>query len=195
MDVILLERIGKLGNLGQVVKVKAGFGRNYLLPQGKALRANKANMDAFEARRMGLETQNANARSAAEALGAQVNDAIATVIRAASDAGSLYGSVSNRDISEALETLGHKVDRSTITLDKAIKELGVHPVRVILHPEVIVNIKVNVARSIEEAALQLEGKSARSLAEDAEAEAEKELAEMLNEVGAASADFKGDLGR
>lgn len=195
MEVVLLERIGKLGNLGEVVKVKAGFGRNYLLPQGKALRASKANLEAFEARKAELVKQNEALKTTADELGAKVDGAKCVVIRAASDAGALYGSVSTRDIADALEAIGHTVDKSTVTLNGPIKELGIHDVRLILHPEVSVSVKINVARSEDEAKLQEEGKTARSLAEDAEAEAEKELADMLDEVGAASADFKGDLGR
>ncbi len=188
MEVILLERIGKVGNLGDVVNVKAGYARNYLLPQGKALRANKANMDAFEARRAELEAQNANAREAAGKLGEEVDGTSYVVIRAASDAGALYGSVTPRDIGDALEAAGYNVPRTAIILDRPIKELGLHDVRVVLHPEVEVAVKVNVARSEEEAELQASGKSIQSLAADAEAEAEADLAAMLDEVGAAGDD-------
>ncbi len=186
MQVILLERLGKIGNLGDVVNVKSGYARNYLLPQGKALRASKANMDAFEARRAELETKNAEARDQAAALAELIADTSHIIIRAASDAGALYGSVTPRDIGDALEAAGHNVPRTAIILDRPIKELGLHPVRAILHPEVEVSLNVNVARSEEEAELQASGKSIQALAADAEAEAEADLAAMLDAVGAAS---------
>ncbi len=186
MEVILLERLGKVGNLGDVVNVKAGFARNYLFPQGKALRANKSNMEAFEARRAELEAKNTEARESAEKLGQDIDGTSYVIIRAASDAGALYGSVTPRDIGDALEAAGKEVPRTAIVLDRPIKELGMHDVRVILHPEVEVGVKVNVARSEEEAELQASGKSIQSLAADAEAEAEADLAAMLDEVGQAS---------
>ncbi len=186
MEVILLERLGKIGNLGDVVNVKSGYARNYLLPKGKALRANKENLAAFEARRAELEQKNADARDAAGKLGQEIDGTSYVIIRAASDSGALYGSVTPRDIGDAMEAEGKVVPRNAIVLDRPIKELGMHDVRVILHPEVEVAIKANVARSEEEAELQASGKSIQSLAADAEAEAEADLAAMLDAVGAAS---------
>ncbi len=186
MEVILLERLGKIGNLGDVVNVKSGYARNFLLPQGKALRANKENLAAFEARRAELEQKNADAREQADKLGQDIDGTTYVIIRAASDSGALYGSVTPRDIGDAMEAAGKDVPRTAIILDRPIKELGLHDVRVILHPEVEVSVKANVARSEEEAELQASGQSIQSLAADAEAEAEADLAAMLDAVGAAS---------
>ena len=157
MEVILLERIEKLGAIGDVVNVKPGFARNFLLPNGKALRANEANRKVFEANREKIEAQNAERRSAAEKDSKAIEGAEVTLIRQASNVGQLYGSVSARDLAEALEAQGHKVAKNQIVLDKPIKAIGVQDVRVALHPEVSVNIRVNVARSPEEAELQAQG--------------------------------------
>jgi len=157
MDVILLERIEKLGAIGDVVKVKNGYARNFLLPNGKALRANEANRKVFETNREKIEADNAQRRTAAEKDSKSIEGATIELIRQASNTGQLYGSVSARDLAEALEADGHKVGRNNIVLDRPIKALGVHEVRVSLHPEVAVMIKVNVARSPEEAELQAKG--------------------------------------
>jgi len=157
MDVILLERIEKLGAIGDVVKVKNGYARNFLLPNGKALRANEANRKVFETNREKIEADNAQRRTAAEKESQSIEGASIQLIRQASNTGQLYGSVSARDLAEALEADGHKVGRNNIVLDRPIKALGVHEVRVSLHPEVAVMIKVNVARSPEEAELQAKG--------------------------------------
>jgi len=157
MEVILLERIEKLGAIGDVVKVKNGYARNFLLPNGKALRANDSNRKVFEANRENIEAQNAERRSAAESESKTIDGVRIQLIRQASNAGHLYGSVSARDIAEALETGGHKVAKNHIILDRPIKALGVHDVKVSLHPEVSVTIHVNVARSPEEAELQAQG--------------------------------------
>jgi large subunit ribosomal protein L9 len=157
MEVILLERIEKLGAIGDVVNVKPGFARNFLLPNGKALRANDANRKVFEANREKIESTNAERRSAAEKDSTSIEGAEITLIRQASNVGHLYGSVSARDLAEALEAQGHKVAKNQIVLDKPIKSLGIQNVRVALHPEVSVNIRVNVARSPEEAELQAKG--------------------------------------
>ncbi|HEV2078313.1 MAG TPA: 50S ribosomal protein L9 [Allosphingosinicella sp.] len=157
MDVILLERIEKLGAIGDVVKVKNGYARNFLLPNGKALRANEANRKVFETNRENIEADNAQRRSAAEADSKAIEGATIQLIRQASNTGQLYGSVSARDLAEALEADGHKVGRNQIVLDRPIKALGMHDVRVSLHPEVSVTIHVNVARSPEEAELQAKG--------------------------------------
>ena len=157
MEVILLERVEKLGGIGDVVTVKNGFARNYLLPRKKALRANEANRKVFEANRARIESDNAERRSAAEASSKGVDGKTVQLIRQASNTGQLYGSVSARDIGEALEADGAKVSKSQIVLDRPIKAIGMHEIRIALHPEVAVTVKVNVARSPEEAELQAQG--------------------------------------
>ena len=157
MDVILLERVEKLGAIGDVVTVKNGFARNYLLPNKKALRANESNRKLFEAKRAEIETDNANKRTDAEAASKGIEGKTVKLIRQASNTGQLYGSVSARDIVEALDGEGAKVTRSQVVLDRPIKAIGLHEVRIALHPEVSVTIKVNVARSPEEAELQAQG--------------------------------------
>jgi large subunit ribosomal protein L9 len=158
MDVILLERIEKLGSIGDVVKVKNGYARNFLLPRGKALRANESNRKVFEANRGKIEAQNAERRGAAETDASKVEGARIQLIRQASNAGHLYGSVSARDLAEALEAQGHKIAKHQIVLDRPIKSIGLQEVKIALHPEVSVTISVNVARSPEEAELQAQGK-------------------------------------
>ena len=157
MEVILLERVEKLGSIGDVVTVKNGFARNFLLPNKKALRANESNKKLFEANRAKIEADNADRRSDAEKAAKDVEGKTVQLIRQASNTGQLYGSVSARDIVEALEADGAKVTKSQVVLDRPIKAIGVHDVRVVLHPEVTSTIKVNVARSPEEADLQAQG--------------------------------------
>ena len=157
MDVILLERVEKLGAIGDVVKVKDGYARNFLLPNKKALRSNEANRKVFESNRAKIESDNAARRSDAEAEAKTFNDATVTLIRQASNTGQLYGSVAVRDLVDALVADGHKVGKSAIVLDKPIKAIGVYTVKVALHPEVSVAVKVNVARSPEEAEMQASG--------------------------------------
>ena len=157
MEVILLERIEKLGQIGDVVSVKNGFARNYLLPNKKALRANEANRKVFEANRSRIEAENAEKRSDAEKASKDVDGKTVQLIRQASNTGQLYGSVSARDIVEALEGEGAKVTKSQVVLDRPIKAIGMHDVKVALHPEVAVTVRVNVARSPEEADLQAQG--------------------------------------
>ncbi len=157
MEVILLERVEKLGAIGDVVKVKDGFARNYLLPRKKALRANEANRKVFEANRERIEKENEARRGDAEKSAKGVEGKSVKLIRQASNTGHLYGSVSARDIADALESVGAKVARSQVVLDRPIKEIGVHEVKIALHPEVAVTVKVNVARSPEEADLQAQG--------------------------------------
>ena len=157
MEVILLERVEKLGAIGDVVKVKDGFARNYLLPRKKALRANDANRKVFEANRAKIEEDNANRRTDAEQASTGVDGKTVKLIRQASNTGQLYGSVSARDIVEALEAEGAHVTKSQVVLDRPIKAIGMHDVKVALHPEVSVTVKVNVARSPEEADLQAQG--------------------------------------
>lgn len=157
MEVILLERVEKLGGIGDVVSVKNGFARNYLLPNKKALRANDANRKLFEANRTKIESDNAERRSVAEASAKGVDGKTVQLIRQASSTGQLYGSVNARDIVDALEADGAKVAKGQVVLDRPIKAIGLHEVRVALHPEVAVTVKVNVARSPEEAELQAQG--------------------------------------
>jgi large subunit ribosomal protein L9 len=157
MEVILLERVEKLGAIGDVVKVKNGFARNYLLPNKKALRANESNRKLFETNRARIEEENATKRGDAEKASKGVDGKTVQLIRQASNVGHLYGSVSARDIVEALEGVGAKVTKSQVVLDRPIKAIGVHEIRIALHPEVSVNVKVNVARSPEEADLQAQG--------------------------------------
>ena len=188
MEVVLLERVAKLGQMGDVVNVKPGFARNYLMPQGKALRATKANLAQFEAQRAQLEATNLETKKEAEALAEKLDGQQFIVIRSASDAGSLYGSVTNRDAAEVATAEGFTVDRKQIVLEKPIKELGLHNMRVVLHPEVDATIVINVARSAEEAELQASGKSIVELAAEAEAEAEFEIAELFDDIGAAASE-------
>ena len=188
MQVILLERVAKLGQMGEVVTVKDGFARNYLLPQGKALRANDNNIKSFEVKKAQLEATNLETRKEAESVGVKLDGQIFVVIRSASDAGALYGSVTPRDVADVATEAGFTVNRGQIVLDRPIKDLGIHTVSVLLHPEVVVKIKLNVARSVEEAALQAAGKSIQELAAEAEAQAEFEIAELFDEVGAAAMD-------
>ena len=186
MQVILLERVAKLGQMGEVVTVKDGFARNFLLPQGKALRANEGNIKSFEAKKVHLQAQNLETKKEAEAVGSKLDGQIFTVIRSASDAGALYGSVTTRDAAEAATEAGFTVNRGQVVLDRPIKELGMHTVSVVLHPEVTAKVKLNVARSVEEAALQAAGKSIQELAAEAEAAAEFEIAELFDDIGAAN---------
>src|SRR4051794_2756810 len=157
MEVILLERVEKLGAIGDVVRVKDGFARNYLLPRKKALRANEANRKVFEANRARIEEENENRRTDAEKASKGVDGKSVQLIRQASNTGQLYGSVSARDIAEALEGAGAHVAKSQVILVRPIKAIGMHEVRIALHPEVAVTVKVNVARSPEEADLQAQG--------------------------------------
>jgi large subunit ribosomal protein L9 len=157
MEVILLERVEKLGAIGDVVKVKDGFARNYLLPRKKALRANESNRKLFDANRARIEEENATRRTEAEKASKGVDGKSVQLIRQASNTGQLYGSVSARDIAEALDAEGAKVAKSQVVLDRPIKAIGMYDVKIALHPEVAVTVKVNVARSPEEADLQAQG--------------------------------------
>jgi large subunit ribosomal protein L9 len=157
MDVILLERVEKLGGIGDVVKVKDGFARNFLLPNKKAMRANEANRKVFESNRARIEAENANRRAEAETEAKTFKDASVTIIRQASNAGQLYGSVAVRDLVDSLVEAGHKVPKSAIVLDRPLKAIGVYDVKVSLHPEVQVMVRVNIARSPEEAEMQASG--------------------------------------
>jgi large subunit ribosomal protein L9 len=188
MQVILLQRVAKLGQMGEVVTVKDGYARNFLLPQGKALRATEGNLKSFETRKAQLEAQNLETKKEAEAVAGKLDGQTFVVIRSASDAGALYGSVTTRDAADAATAAGFTVGRGQVVLDRPIKELGIHTVTVVLHPEVTAKVKLNVARSVEEAELQASGKSIQELAAEAEAAAEFEIAELFDEVGAAAGD-------
>ena len=157
MEIILLERIGRLGQMGDTVTVKDGFARNYLLPQGKALRATSANKERFEKDRSQLEARNLELKKEADAVAEKLNDQSFIAIRQAGDTGQLYGSVSTRDITDLVTAAGFTVARHQIELDKPIKVLGIHALHITLHPEVIVSVNVNVARSEDEAARQARG--------------------------------------
>ncbi|UWQ92933.1 50S ribosomal protein L9 [Aliisedimentitalea scapharcae] len=186
MQVILLERVAKLGQMGDVVDVKAGYARNFLLPQSKALIASKANIAHFETQKAQLEAHNLETKAEAEAMGDKLNGQQFIVIRSASDAGALYGSVTPRDAAEAATEAGFTVDKKQVALIKPIKDLGLHAVAVKLHPEVEVEIEMNVARSAEEAELQASGKSIQELAAEEEARAEFEIAELFDDIGSAA---------
>ena len=193
MQVILLQRVAKLGQMGEVVNVKDGYARNFLLPQGKALRANASNIASFETKKAQLEVTNLETRKEAEAAGAKLDGQTFVIIRSASDSGALYGSVTTRDCADVATEGGFTVNRGQVVLDRPIKDLGLHTVSVILHPEVTVKFRVNVARSVEEAELQASGKSIQELAAEAEAEADFEIANLFDEMGAAQ--DGADLGR
>jgi large subunit ribosomal protein L9 len=187
MQIILLERVENLGAIGDEVNVRAGFARNFLLPQKKALRATDANRKVFESRRGEIEARNAEARTTAEKDSKSIDGASYVLIRQAGEAGQLYGSVSVRDIADEIVKGGAKIDRAAVVLDKPIKTLGVFDVRVRLHAEVSVNVKVNVARSADEAERQARGENVITSAADADkAQADEQAKEL-----AASA-FKDD---
>jgi len=174
MEVILLERIEKLGQMGDVVNVRAGYARNFLLPQKKALRATEENKKQFEARRARLEASNLERRSEAEKLGENLNGLMVVIVRQAGDAGQLYGSVNARDIAVAVSKAGVAITRQQVGLQNPIKALGLYPVRVLLHPELAVTVTANVARSDEEAKVQ--ARTGKAVLTGAAAEAAEEAA-------------------
>ena len=186
MQVILLERVEKLGQIGDEVKVKDGFARNFLLPKKKALRATKANRDYFQTQKAQIEANNLKLKGEAEKIGSKLDGQKFTLIRQAGDRGQLYGSVSPRDVSDAMEKAGFKVDRHQVSISQAIKSIGLFTLPVVLHPEVKVNITINVARSEDEAERQARGENV--LAEKTEAEEAKVAAEELFEEGAGPAE-------
>jgi large subunit ribosomal protein L9 len=188
MQVILLERVAKLGQMGDVVDVKPGFARNFLLPQGKALSASDQNIADFEARKAQLEARNLETKKEAEALAAKIDGQQFVVIRQASDGGNLYGSVSTRDAAAVATEEGVSVDRKQVIIRQPIKTLGLHEVEMHLHPEVEAVITLNVARSPEEAELQSTGKSIQDAAAEAEAAADYEIAELFDDIGSAASD-------
>lgn len=193
MQVILLERVAKLGQMGDVVSVKDGYARNYLLPQKKALWASETNIASFEADKAQLEANNLETKKEAEAFAERLGGQQFIVIRQASDGGSLYGSVTTRDAADAATEAGFTVDRRQVALTAPIKDLGLHTVLVTLHPEVECEIEMNVARSEEEAELQAAGINVVDQAAEEEAQAEIEIAELFEDIGAAELDeLEGD---
>src|SRR5438105_14564632 len=171
VDLILLERVEKLGQMGQVVKVRPGFARNYLLPQKKAMRATKENLAYFETQRAQLEANNLQRRTEATEVGGKLEGLTVVIIRQAGESGQLYGSVSARDIADAVTGAGFTLEKHQVVLDRPIKNLGLHPVKVVLHPEVSVTITVNVAQSAEEAEMQAKGIDPLRLRDEEEEEA------------------------
>ena len=192
MQIILMERVAKLGQMGDVVNVKQGYARNFLIPTGKALRASAANITSFEAQKAQLEARNLETKAEAESLASKLDGQRFVVIRSASDAGSLYGSVTTRDAADAATESGFSIDKKQAILLAPIKELGLHALIVRLHPEVTANIELNVARSAEEAQLQAAGKSIQDLAAEEEAAAEFEIQELFDDIGAAGLEDFGD---
>ncbi len=188
MELILLERIAKLGQMGEIVRVKDGFARNFLLPRGKALRATEANRKRFETQRAQLEARNLELKGEAEKVGARLDGKTYVVIRQAGETGQLYGSVSTRDIADAITAGGVNVERTQVAVLHPIKTLGLHPVPVRLHPEVEVKVVINVARSAEEAERQERG-------EALSAREETSMDDLGLEVGAALAEAGGDMSR
>ncbi|MEI6560295.1 MAG: 50S ribosomal protein L9 [Rhodospirillaceae bacterium] len=185
MEVVLLERVEKLGQMGQVVKVRPGYARNFLLPQKKALRATKANLASFESRKAALQALNLEKRAEAEYVAKKMDGVAVVIIRQAGETGILYGSVSARDIAESLVAAGYTVERRQVAIDQPIKSLGLAKVRLILHPEVSIGVTVNVARSADEAALQAQRggmvTTAEMAAEEDAAEAAEEAAQAESE--------------
>ena len=192
MQIILMERVSKLGQMGDVVNVKQGYARNFLIPTGKAMRASEANISGFEAQKSQMEARNLETKSEAESLASKLNGQQFVVIRSASDAGSLYGSVTTRDAAEAASEAGFSLDKKQVVLLAPIKDLGIHDLSVRLHPEVEAKIGLNVARSSEEADLQAAGKSIQDLAAEEEAAAEFEIQELFDDIGTAGMDDFGD---
>jgi large subunit ribosomal protein L9 len=181
VDVILLERVENLGQMGQIVKVRPGYARNFLLPQKKALRATKDNLKHFEMQRAQLEANNLQRRSEAEQVAAKMADLSVVMLRQAGETGQLYGSVSARDVSDAITESGFTVERSQVVLGHAIKTLGLHSVKVVLHPEVSLQVTVNIAQSADEAAAQARGLTPAQIAAAAEAEEAEETTEETEE--------------
>jgi len=192
MDIILLERVSKLGQMGDVVSVKEGYARNFLIPTGKALRASEANKSRFEAQKAQLEARNLETKAEAEDLAGRLAGQQFIIIRSASDSGALYGSVTTRDAADVATADGFSLDKKQVALIAPIKDLGLHDVAVRLHPEVELTIQLNVARSQEEAELQASGKSIQELAAEEEAAAEFEIAELFDDIGAAGMDDDDD---
>lgn len=200
MDVILLERVEKLGQMGDLVRVRDGYARNFLLPKGKAMRATEDNKKVFENRRAELEARNLELKKEAEAVGKKLNGESFIILRSAGESGQLYGSVSSRDIAETLSEGGFKTDKNQIYLDKPVKTLGLFEQRVQLHPEVIVEVTINVARSQDEAERQARGENVLATPDELEAEEaaleieevfeEDVIAEVAEEIAATDGDVE-----
>jgi len=188
LDVILLERVENLGQMGQVVKVRPGFARNFLLPQKKAMRATKENLAYFEKQRAQLEAQNLTRKSEAEQVAEKLNGLKVVLIRQAGESGQLYGSVSARDLSDAVTSAGFTIGRGQIVMEKPIKTLGLFPLKVVLHPEVSVQVTANIAQSAEEAEMQAEGIDPLKLAAEAAA---RESEEQRQAAATAAAQNEG----
>jgi large subunit ribosomal protein L9 len=186
MEIILLERVEKLGQMGDVVSVKPGYARNFLLPQGKALRANKGNLERFETEKSQREADNLARRSDAETEAGKMAGLAVSMVRAASEMGQLFGSVNSRDIADAVTEAGFTISRAQVVMEKSIKTLGLHDTRIRLHPEVTVTVTVNVARSLDEAETQLRTGVAVTGMVDDEDEVEDEVADEAVAVEAAS---------
>jgi large subunit ribosomal protein L9 len=191
MKVVLLERVERLGAIGDVVTVKDGFARNFLLPRQKALRASASNLKVFEAERAQIEARNADARAAAERVGARLEGEAYILIRQAGESGQLYGSVSGRDVADAINEAGNRVERSQVVLDRPIKSVGVHDVKLRLHPEVTVTVQVNVARSVDEAERQARGENVIASQFNEERAAAQQQAQDLFEGGAGQQEPEG----
>lgn len=194
MQVILLERIAKLGQMGDIVSVKDGYARNFLLPQKKALWASEANIKQFEEQKVQLEARNIETRKEADALAGKLDGKQFIVIRQASDGGSLYGSVTPRDAVEVASEAGFTLDKRQVAIEVPIRELGVHSVAIKLHPEVEAQIQLNVARSEDEAELQAKGINIAEQAAEDEAKAELEISELFDEIGDAELDELQKIG-
>lgn len=182
MDIILLERVENLGQMGDLVKVKPGYARNFLLPKGKALRATEANIKRFETERSQLEASNLERRKEAETVAEKMADLSISLVRAASEMGQLYGSASARDIADAVTEAGFSVTRQQVEMNTALKTLGLFPVRIMLHPEVSISVTVNIARSMDEAAEQL--KLGRAIVSDIAEREREEMAEAARQAEA-----------
>jgi large subunit ribosomal protein L9 len=183
VELILLERVEKLGQMGQVVKVKPGFARNYLLPQKKALRATKENLAYFESQRAQLEANNLQRKVEATEVGGKLEGLTVVIVRQAGESGQLYGSVSARDIADAVTDAGFTVEKRQVVLERPIKTLGLHTLRVVLHPEVSVTVTANVAQSAEEAEMQVRGIDPLRMREEEEREVQAETAEAGSASG------------
>lgn len=192
MEIILLERVRKLGQIGDVVTVKNGYARNFLLPQKKALRSTRANLAFFESQRTEIETRNLEAKTEAEAVSAKLGGVSAIIIRQAGESGNLYGSVSARDIAAALDEQDLKVSRAQVIMNHAIKFLGIYTIQIKLHAEVFAAIEINIARSIEEAAMQAQGLDAKAAEEDLDVSVEDYFENEEDSESALSTDSEDD---
>ena len=186
MKIVLLERVSKLGQMGDIVEVRAGYARNFLLPTQKALRATDENIQMFEGKKAELEAKNLQTKAEAETIKKKLDGKYFVVIRSASDAGALYGSVSSKDICTATEDEGVKISKNQVTLEKPIKELGVHKINISLHPEVIAHVYINVARTSDEAKLQESGQSIQDKDRVEEKEAQVEIEKLFDDIGMAA---------